>query len=208
MTPTEPEPSAEKAETPERLDTDVGRAVLRAAETCRQRFDENPSRGAYQLRVILEALGRYPHLIDAVYRFMESDKCPSKVPGAAPVVAIVGVPVRRPVWKEDGSVVFQKIAGRPWEGPAMVETTRWAIDEFDADPLDVAAAVVAHLPPMLRADCRDANKDPAEIGLKIAPLLVDVGVPMNTKRWRNPEAVLRAILMELDHPRPDNLTRK
>jgi len=247
MTPTEPEPSAEEEDAPEQLDADVYRAVLHTAETCRERFDQNPSRSAYQLGVILEALGRYPHLIDPVHRFMESDKCPSKT-GAAPVVAIGGVPVRRPVVTKDGSVVYQKIRGRSWEGPSMVARTRSAIAAYDADPLDVAAAVIRDLPPLLKADCRKyAEMDAERVGLAIAHLLDEnlrsalianrgdsvatnlnyallVANPeivanieradransdlLDAPQWKKiPEQVLRAILRELGHPRPGNLTR-
>jgi len=179
---------------------------------------------------------------------------------AAPVVAIAGIPVRIPRWKKDGSLVWQKLKGRPSEGAEMVNVTRWAIGACDGDPLDVAATVIAHLSEPLLAECKDADKDPVEIGRKIAHLLPDedlrsemiarrldcqdanpdveeisenrwrvdranIGVldklSADTERvdqanidllhepqWRNtPEKVLRAILRELDHPRPDNVTR-
>jgi len=215
--PTDPKPSAEPEDAPEQLDADVRRDVLRAAETCRERFVASPSHHAHKLGEILEALGRYPHLIDPVYRFMASKDCPSKVPGIAPIVAIRGVPVRRivttkdpktgedvPVVDKDGLLVFQKIG---WEGPYMVEVTRWAIEEYDAHPLDVAAYVVSHLTPPLRADCDDPNKDPDLVGLGIADLLDDETGKPRKKGWRDPEAVLRAILRELRHPRPGNVTR-
>jgi hypothetical protein len=219
--PAKPEPSAEPDNTPEELDADLRRAVLQAAERCRERFEASPSRSAYQLGEILEALGRYPHLIDPVCRFMGSKDCPSKVPGIAPIVAIGGVPVRRvvmtkdpetgevvPAVDKDGRLVFQKVGkGRQWEGPSMVKVARRAIEEFDADPLDVAAYVVRHLPPLLRADCDDANKNPDQVGLAIADLLADDGTGKRKQGWRDPEAVLRAILRELKHPRPDNVTR-
>jgi hypothetical protein len=219
--PTDPKPSAEAEDAPERLDTEARRAVIGAAETCRERFEASPSHHAYRLGEILEALGRYPHLIDPVYRFMASKHCPSKVPGIAPIVAIRGVPVRRvaitkdpktgevvPAEDKDGLLVYQKIGtGRQWEGPYMVKVTRWAIEEYDADPLDVAAYVVRNLPPLLRADCHDANKDPDQVGLGIADLLADDETGKRKQGWRDPEAVLRAILRELKHPRPDNLTR-
>jgi hypothetical protein len=218
--PTKAKPNAEAEEAPDELDSYAGRAVIRAAETCRERFDDNPSRSTYQLQIILEALGRYPHLIDPVYRFMQSDKCPSRVPGVAPIVKIGGTDVRRPVRKKDGSfatdkdglLVYQKIPGRPWEGPSMVRVTRSAIEDevFKADPrypLRVVTHVVRHLPPLLRADCKNAKKDPVEVAQKIADLLVDDDIGKRKQGWRDPEAVLRAILRELGHPRPDNVTR-
>jgi hypothetical protein len=61
---------------------------------------------------------------------------------------------------------------------------------------------------MLRADCRDANKDPDQVGLAIADLLADDGTGKRKQGWQDPEAVLRAILRELDHPRADNVTRQ
>jgi len=153
--PIKAKPSDELEDAPEQLDVDVRRAVLRAAETCRGRFDESPSRHSHQLHVILDVLGRYPHLIDPVYRFMDGKDCPSKVPGAAPVVAIGGgVPVRRLVRNKEGEPGYQKIQGRLWEGPSMVNVTRWAIGAYDADPLDVAAAVMEGMPPLLKADGR------------------------------------------------------
>jgi hypothetical protein len=214
--PTKAKPSAEAEDAPERLDTEARRAVIGAAETCRERFDASPSRSTYQLATILDALGHYPHLIDPVYRFMESKDCPSKEPGIAAIVKIAGVEVRRLVQKKDdsyatdekGLLVYQRIkSGRQWEGPSMVNKTRIAIDDSGADPLYVAAFVVRHLPPLLRADCRRANRDPIEIGQEIAELLIDDGSGKRKQGWRDPEAVLRAILRELGHPRPDNLTR-
>ncbi len=76
--PTKTKPSAEAEDAPERLDAAISRDVLRAAETCRERFKASPSHHAYQLGEILEALGRYPHLIDSVYRLVRSDRRPSK----------------------------------------------------------------------------------------------------------------------------------
>jgi hypothetical protein len=212
--PTKAKPSAEPEDAPEQLDADVRRDVLRAAETCRDRFEASPSHHAYKLGEILEALGRYPHLIDAVHRFMDSKDCPSKVPGIAPIVAIGGVRVRRvamtkdpqtgedvPVEDDDGLLVYQRIGkGRQWEGPSIVRVTARAIEDY-SDPLDVAAAVIRHLPPLLRADCRDANRDPDQVGLAIAHVLDD------PYQRQTPEKVLRAILKELGHPRPDNVTR-
>jgi hypothetical protein len=219
--PTKAKPSAEPEDAPEQLDADVRRDVLRAAETCRDRFEASPSHHAYKLGEILEALGRYPHLIDPVYRFMGSKGCPSKVPGIAPIVKIGGVKVRRlamtkdpktgeavPVEGKDGLLVYQKIGkGRQWEGPYMVEVTARAIEDY-SDPLDVAAAVIRHLPPMLREDCHDANKDPDQVGLGIADLLADDETGKRKQGWRDPEAVLRAILRELGHPRAYNVTRQ
>ncbi|MDH3653325.1 MAG: hypothetical protein OEN21_03575 [Myxococcales bacterium] len=93
-----------------------------------------------------------------------------------------------------------------WEGPFMINVTRIAIEDSGADPLYVAAYVIRHLPPPLRADCTKADCDPIEVGQAIASLLVDDGKPKG-KRWRNPESVPNAILRALHHPRPDNVTR-
>ena len=71
----------------------------------------------------------------------------------------------------------------------------------------VAAYVIRHLPPLLRADCRDAKRDPDQVGLAIADLLADDGTGKRKQGWRNPEAVLRAVLRELGHPKPENVTR-
>jgi len=86
--PTKAKPSAEPEDAPEQLAADIRRDVLRAAETCRERFKASPSLNAYQLGEILETLARHPHLIEPVQRFIESKKCPPKVPGIAPIVAI------------------------------------------------------------------------------------------------------------------------
>jgi hypothetical protein len=186
--PTKAKRSAERDNTPEQLDADLRRIVLRAAETCREYFDESPSRHAHQLSVILERMGRNPRLIEATYRFMHRKDSPTWNPGVARITKI-------------GDVAIDAKRARVWEGPWMVEVTRWAIDEFNAEPLDVAAAVVRHLPPLLLADCRDANRDPDQVGLAIADVLDD------PYQRQTPEKVLRAILKELGHPRPDNVTR-
>lgn len=212
--PTKAKRKPKRAKPPEELDADLRRVLLRAAETCQERFDENPTRYAYHLSIILDALGRHPHLIDPIYRFMESAECPTRFPGVAPVVAIGGVPIRRivrdkdgyPIWNKDGDAIWQRVQGRKWEGTVMVATTRWAIEEYDGHPENVVAKVVRELPPLLRADCRDANKDPDEIALAIADLLIDDGTGKRKQGWRDPEAVLRAILRKLGHPAPDNLT--
>jgi hypothetical protein len=192
--PTKAKRSAKQEDAPDELDADLRRVLLRAAETYREYFDESPSRPAHQLSVILERMGRNPRLIEATYRFMHRKDSPTWNPGVARITKI-------------GGVAIDAKRARVWEGPWMVEVTRWAIEEFDADPLDVAAAVVAHLPPMLRADCADATKDPDQVGLDIADLLADDGTGKTKQGWRDPEAVLRAILGELRHPRPDNVTR-
>ena len=93
-----------------------------------------------------------------------------------------------------------------WEGPFMTNVTRIAIEDSGADPLYVAAYVIRHLPPPLRAHCDKADRDPMEVGQAIASLLVDDGKPKG-KRWRKPENILNAILRALGHPRPDNVTR-
>jgi hypothetical protein len=219
--PTDPKPSAEPEDAPEQLDADVRRDVLRAAETCRERFEASPSRSDFQLGEILKALGRYPHLIDPVHRFIESKNCPSRFVniGPAPVVKIGGEPVPRVATTKDpktgedvgedefGFPVYGSFKdGRSWEGHAMLYLTRQAIEDY-SDPLDVAAAVIRHLPPMLRTDCDDANRDPDQVGLAIANLIVDDETGKQPRGWRDPKAVLRAILRELGHPRPGNVTR-
>jgi hypothetical protein len=95
---------------------------------------------------------------------------------AAPVVAIAGVPVRIPRWKKDGSLVWQKLRGRPSEGAEMVNMARWAIAVCDADPLEVVKTVIGHLPEPVLAKCKNANRDPGEIGREIADLLPDEGL--------------------------------
>ena len=218
--PTDSQPSANEPDAPEQMDPKLRRIVLQAAETCRERFDEDPSHDAYKLGAILDALGRHRHLIDPVYDFMGSKKCPPKVPGLARVVAIGGVPVARvamtkdpktgenvPVEDERGLLVFQKVGkGRQWEGPSMVRVTALAMEDY-SDPLDVAAYVVRHLPPLLLADCKDATRDPDQVGFAIADLLVDDETGKPKRGWRDPEAVLRAILKALRHPKPGNVTR-
>ena len=130
----------------------------------------------------------------------------------------------------------------------MIARTRWAIAAYDADPLNVAAAVMNGFPPLLKADCPNwTQMDADQVGLAIADLLdenlrsaliakrgdsVAVNVDYETlvanpeilanieradqanfdllghDDWRKtPEKVLRAILRELGHPAPDNLTR-
>jgi hypothetical protein len=184
--PTKAKHRPKRAKPPEQLDADIRRDVLRAAETCRERFEASPSHHAYKLSEILEALGRYPHLIDPVYRFMGSNDCPPKLPGVARVMAIGGVPVRRwvktkdpktgklvPVVDKDGAPVSQKSSkGRQWEGPSMVSVTRGAVAAYDANPLDVAAAVMRELRPLLMVDCSKLPEMDAErVGLAIANLL-------------------------------------
>jgi hypothetical protein len=175
----------------------------------------------------------------------------------APVVAIAGAKVRIPRWKKDGSLVWQKLRGRPSEGAQLVNLTRWAIAVCDGDPSEVVKTVIAHLPEPMLAKCKNANRDPDEIGREIAALLPDEGLrsemtdrrlkcldanpdveEISEDRWRGtnigldklaanmervdraniellhepkwrkiPERVLRAILRELEYPRPDNLSR-
>jgi hypothetical protein len=95
---------------------------------------------------------------------------------AAPVVAIAGVPVRIPRWKKDGSLVWQRLKGRPSEGAELVNLTRWAIAVCDGDPPEIVKTVIAHLPEPVLAKCKHANKDPDEIGREIADLLPDEGL--------------------------------
>jgi len=218
--PTDSQPSANEEDAPEQMYPKLRRIAIGAAEACRERFNERPSHHALQLAEILDSLGHYPHLIDPVYAFMGSKKCPPKVPGLAPVVAIGGVPVARvamtkdpktgenvPVEDERGLLVFQKVGkGRQWEGPSMVRVTALAMEDY-SDPLDVAVYVIRHLPPKLRADCKDATRDPDQVGLAIADLLADDETGKRRQGWRDPEAVLRAILRELGHVRPGNKTR-
>ena len=184
--PTKAKPSAEPEDAPEQLAADIRRDVLRAAETCRERFKASPSLNAYQLGEILDALGRYPHLIDPVYKKVQAIQASrAAASGAAVVTAIGGVPVRRvamtkdpqtgedvPVEDENGLLVWQRVRGRKWEGASMVNVTRWAIAVYDADPLDVAAAVIDKLPPLLKVACRKfAEMDAERVGLAIADLL-------------------------------------
>jgi hypothetical protein len=44
--PAEKKPSAEPEDAPEELDADLRRAVLQAAERCRERFEASPSHNA------------------------------------------------------------------------------------------------------------------------------------------------------------------
>jgi len=178
----------------------------------------------------------------------------------APVVAIAGVKVMRSVPRKDGSLAWQKLRGRPSEGAELVNLARWAIAVCNGDPAEVVKTVIARLPEPVLAKCKHANKNPNEIGRKIARLIPDKGLRskmidrrldcldrypdveeiaedrfrvdeanidfldqlradlervdranidlLNEREWREiPEKVLRAILRELGHPRPDNLTR-
>ena len=184
--PTKAKHSAERAKPPEELDADLQHALQRAAETCQQRFDEKPTRYAYHLAAILEALEHDPRLIDPVYKKVQAIQASrAAASGAAVVTAIGGVPVRRvamtkdpqtgedvPVEDENGLLVWQRVRGRKWEGASMVNVTRWAIAVYDADPLDVAAAVIDKLPPLLKVDCRKfAEMDAERVGKAIEPLL-------------------------------------
>jgi hypothetical protein len=186
--PTKTKRSAERAKPPEEPDADLRRVLLRAAETCQQRFLDKPTRYAYHLSAILEALERDPRLIDPVYKKVQAIQASrAAASGAAVVTAIGGVPVRRaamtkdpqtgedvPVINKDGVPVWQRIQGRKWEGRSMVAKTRWAIAAYDADPLDVAASVIRDLPPPLKADCRKYGEtNPERVGLAIKRLLGD-----------------------------------
>jgi hypothetical protein len=219
--PTKAKPSAESKDASDQLDAAISRDVLRAAETCRERFDENQTREAYQLGEILDALGRHPYLIDPVYRLVKRELGQPSKTRQAVVTEIGGVRVRRPAMEKDpktgknvpvadkeGFPVYQRVGkGRQWEGPSMVRVAAAAIENH-ADPLDVATAIIAKLPPLLRADCRKANRDPDQVGLAIADLLIDDETGKRKQGWRDPAAVLRAILRELGHPRSDNVTRE
>jgi hypothetical protein len=94
----------------------------------------------------------------------------------APVVAIAGVPVRIPKLRKDGSLAWQKLKGRPSEGAELVNLTRWAIAVCDGDPPEIVKTVIAHLPEPVLAKCKQADKDPDEIGREIADLLPDEGL--------------------------------
>jgi hypothetical protein len=94
----------------------------------------------------------------------------------APVVAIAGVKVRRPVPRKDGSLAWQKLRGRPSEGAELVSLTCWAIAVGDGDPLHVVKTMIAHLPEPVLAKCKNANRDPDEIAQEIAHLLPDEGL--------------------------------
>ena len=216
-----------RAKPPEALDTDLRRALLCAAESCDRSFEEKPTHHAFKLGTILRALERDPRLIASIY-----DKLPAAPDGVAVTTAIGGVRVRRAVVNKHGDLVFQSIGeGRHWEGPSMVARTRWAIAAFDAEPLDVAAKVLASFPPLLKADCRRWSEvDADQVGLPIADLLVELRSLMvanrerlrddaercyqantallDSREWKAiPATVLRTILRKLGHPAPDNLIR-
>jgi hypothetical protein len=107
-------------------------------------------------------------------RIAEAEEMPGpRQEEPAPVVAIAGARVMRPVPRRDGSLAWQKLRGRPSEGAELVNLTRWAIAVCDADPLEVVKTVIAHLPESTLAKCDDAGKDPVEISRKVARLLPD-----------------------------------
>ena len=130
--PTKAKPSAEPEDAPEQLAADIRRDVLRAAETCRERFKASPSLNAYQLGEILDALGRYPHLIDPVYTEIQAIQASrANASGEAVVTKIGNVEVMRwaqnedgPMINKDGGPVWQRVQGRKWEGASMVAKTR------------------------------------------------------------------------------------
>jgi hypothetical protein len=66
--------------------------------------------------------------------------------------------------------------------------------------------IFSGLPPMLTRSeaaavlrCRDANRDPDQVGLAIEDLLIDHETGKQRKGFRDPQTVLRAILHELGH---------
>jgi hypothetical protein len=95
---------------------------------------------------------------------------------AAPVVAIAGVPVRIARWKKNGWLVWQQLKGRPSEGAELVNLMRWAIAACDGDPSEAVKTMIACLPEPVLAKCKNANRDPGEIGREIADLLPDEGL--------------------------------
>jgi hypothetical protein len=226
---------------------------------------------------ILDALERDPGLIDPVYKRLQKIQTDQVVraanAGAAVVTKVGNTAVMRlartddgPMIK-DGNPVWQRVQGRKWEGASMVAFTRSAIAEYDADPLDVTAAVIDNLPPEPKTDCtKYAATTPERVSEAIARLLPDEGFRsvmierrlacydanpnveqikdtaahdrrssscwrgnrddlekleadldrvdeenaelLKERQWKAlPEELLRAILRELGHPKPDNVTR-
>ena len=58
----------------------------------------------------------------------------------------------------------------------MVNLTRWAIAFCDGEPLEVVQTVIARLPEPVLAKCKNASRDPGEIGREIADPLPDEGL--------------------------------
>jgi hypothetical protein len=81
----------------------------------------------------------------------------------APIVAIAGVYFRRPVWKKDGSLVWQKFRGHPSQGAELISLTRSAIAGCDGDPIEVLQKAISDLPEAVLAKCQKADADPVEI---------------------------------------------
>lgn len=102
----------------------------------------------------------------------------------APIVAVAGVYFRRPVWKKDGSLVWQKFRGHPSRGAELISLTRSTIAECDGDPLEVVQKVISDLPEAVLAKCTNASADPVEISRKIERHLPDEGLrsEMNDRR--------------------------
>jgi len=94
----------------------------------------------------------------------------------APIVAVAGVYFRRPVWKKDGSLVWQKFRGHPSRGAELISLTRSTIAFCDGEPLEVVQTVIARLPEAVLAKCTKASADPVEISRKIERHLSDEGL--------------------------------
>lgn len=108
----------------------------------------------------------------------------------APIVAVAGVYFRRPVWKKDGSLVWQKFRGHPSRGAELISLTRSTIAFCDGEPLEVVQTVIARLPEAVLAKCTNASADPVEISRKIERhlpkegLRETIGVWLASKRTR------------------------
>ena len=101
-----------------------------------------------------------------------------------PMVAVAGVYFRRPVWKKDGSLVWQKFRGHASRGAELISLTRSTIAECDGDPLEVVQKVIARLPEAVLEKCQKVSADPVEISREIERHLPDEGLrsEMNDRR--------------------------
>ena len=98
----------------------------------------------------------------------EAEEAPEPVQvDCAHTVATAGVYFRLPVWKKDGSMVWQKLRGHPSLGAQVDALTGSAIGGCDGDPLEVVRTVIAHLPEAVLAKCTKADADPVEISRKV-----------------------------------------
>ena len=85
----------------------------------------------------------------------------------APIVAVAGVYFRRPVWKKDGSLVWQKFRGHPSRGAELISLTRSAIADCNGDPFKVVQKVISDLPEAVLTKCKKASADRVEISRKV-----------------------------------------